>query len=60
MPSEKASILEKINYQFSQVITRYLVRNNLSEKEMVSKLGLEKEPEKVARLLRGYTENFSL
>jgi predicted XRE-type DNA-binding protein len=58
MPGEKASILEKIKYQFSQVITRYLVRNNLSEEEMANLLGLDKN--NTAKLLRGYVENFSL
>ena len=58
MPSESASVAEKTKYQFSQVITRYLVRNNLSETEMANKLGLDKNT--TARLLRGYIENFSL
>ena len=58
MPSESASVAEKTKYQFSQVITRYLVRNNLSEAEMANKLGLDKNT--TARLLRGYVENFSL
>ena len=58
MPSEKASVSEKTKYQFSQVITRYLVRNNLSEGEIANRLGLDKNT--TAKLLRGYTENFSL
>ena len=58
MPGENANIIEKIKYQFSQVITRYLVRNNLTEEEVASKLGLDKNI--AARLLRGYTENFSI
>lgn len=49
---------EKTKYQFSQVITRYLVKNNLSETEVAQQLGLDKNT--TARLLRGYTENFSL
>ncbi|CAJ0637780.1 9523_t:CDS:2, partial [Entrophospora sp. SA101] len=39
-------------------ITRYLVKNNLSEAEIANRLGLDKNA--TARLLRGYTENFSL
>jgi len=58
MPSEKASVSEKTKYQFSQVITRYLVKNNLSEGEIAQELGLDKNT--TARLLRGYVENFSL
>ena len=58
MPSENASVSEKTKYQFSQVITRYLVKNNLSETEIANQLGLDKKA--TARLLRGYTENFSL
>src|SRR2546421_12412091 len=58
MPSENASINEKTKYQFSQVITRYQVKNNLEEKEIGNKLGLDKNI--TARLLRGYVENFSL
>ncbi|CAG8544408.1 10641_t:CDS:2, partial [Scutellospora calospora] len=55
---ENASVSEKTKYQFSQVITRYLVKNNLSESEMSQKLGLDKDT--TAKLLRGYVENFSL
>ncbi|CAG8776368.1 3921_t:CDS:2, partial [Racocetra persica] len=57
---EKAgkSVNEKTKYQFSQVITRYLVKNNLSEAEMAHRLGLDKSA--TAKLLRGYMENFSL
>jgi predicted XRE-type DNA-binding protein len=58
MPSQNASISEKTKYQFSQVITGYLVKNNLSETEMAHRLDLDKNA--TARLLRGYTENFSL
>ena len=58
MPNENASVSEKTKYQFSQVITRYLVKNNLSEAEIAQKLGLDKNT--TARLLRGYIENFSL
>ena len=58
MPSKNASVSEKTKYQFSQVITRYLVKNNLSETEMAQRLDLDKNA--TARLLRGYTENFSL
>ncbi len=58
IPSKNASINEKTKYQFSQAITRYLVKNNLSETEMAQKLGLDKNT--TAKLLRGYTENFSL
>jgi len=58
MPSEKASVSEKTKYQFSQAITRYLVKNNLSETEMAHRLDLDKKA--TAKLLRGYTENFSL
>ena len=58
MPSKNASVAEKTKYQFSQAITRYLVKNNLSETEIVQQLGLDKNT--TARLLRGYTENFSL
>jgi predicted XRE-type DNA-binding protein len=58
MPNEKASVSEKTKYQFSQVITRYLVKNNLSEAEIAQKLDLDKNT--AAKLLRGYTENFSL
>ena len=58
MPSKSASVSEKTKYQFSQVITRYLVRNNLSEGEIANRLGLDKNT--TAKLLRGYTENFSL
>ena len=58
MPSENASISETTKYQFSQVITRYLVKNNLSEAEIANRLGLDKNT--TARLLRGYTEDFSL
>ncbi|CAG8462894.1 39490_t:CDS:10 [Gigaspora margarita] len=49
---------EKTKYQFSQVITRYLVKNNLTEEEIANQLGLDKNA--TAKLLRGYTENFSL
>ncbi|CAG8683686.1 5678_t:CDS:2 [Ambispora gerdemannii] len=49
---------EKTKYQFSQVITRYLVKNNLSEAEIANRLGLDKNA--TAKLLRGYVENFSL
>ena len=58
IPSKNANTNEKTKYQFSQVITRYLVKNNLSETEMAQKLGLDKNA--TAKLLRGYTENFSL
>jgi predicted XRE-type DNA-binding protein len=58
MPSKSASVSEKTKYQFSQVITRYLVKNNLSETEMAHRLDLDKNA--TARLLRGYVENFSL
>ena len=58
MPSQNASISEKTKYQFSQVITRYLVQNNLAEEEMTNRLGLDKNA--TAKLLRGYVENFSL
>ena len=58
MPSKSASVAEKTKYQFSQVITRYLVKNNLSEAEIANRLGLDKNA--TARLLRGYVENFSL
>ena len=58
MPSKNSSVSEKTKYQFSQVITRYLVKNNLSEAEMASRLGLDKKA--TAKLLRGYVENFSL
>ena len=58
MPSENASVSEKTKYQFSQVITGYLVKNNLSEAEIANRLGLDKNA--TARLLRGYIENFSL
>jgi predicted XRE-type DNA-binding protein len=58
MPSKNASVSEKTKYQFSQAITRYLVKNNLSEAEIAEQLGLDKNT--TARLLRGYTENFSL
>jgi len=58
MPSQSASISEKTKYQFSQIITRYLVENNLSETEMAHRLDLDKNA--TARLLRGYTKNFSL
>jgi len=58
MPSQNASVSEKTKYQFSQVITRYLVKNNLSETEMAQRLDLDKNA--TAKLLRGYTENFSL
>jgi len=34
IPSKNASVAEKTKYQFSQVITRYLVKNNLSESEI--------------------------
>ena len=57
MPSKSASVSEKTKYQFSQVITRYLVKNNLSEGEIAQELGLDKNT--TARLLRGYVENFS-
>ncbi|CAG8644166.1 9012_t:CDS:2 [Cetraspora pellucida] len=55
---DNKSIGEKTKYQFSQVITRYLVKNNLSEAEIAQKLGLDKDA--TAKLLRGYVENFSL
>jgi predicted XRE-type DNA-binding protein len=58
MPSESASISEKTKYQFSQVITRYQVKNNLEEREIANKLGLDKNT--TAKLLRGYVENFAL
>jgi predicted XRE-type DNA-binding protein len=58
MPGKTASMTEKTKYQFSQVITRYLVKNNLSESEIANRLGLDKNT--TAKLLRGYTENFSL
>ena len=58
MPSKSASVSEKTKYQFSQAITRYLVKNNLSETEMAQRLDLDKKA--TAKLLRGYTENFSL
>jgi predicted XRE-type DNA-binding protein len=58
MPSQNASVSEKTKYQFSQAITRYLVKNNLSEGEIANRLGLDKNT--TARLLRGYVENFSL
>ena len=58
MPSEKSSINEKTKYQFSQAITRYQIKNNLEEREIANKLGLDKNT--TARLLRGYVENFSL
>jgi len=58
MPSESASINEKTKYQFSQVITLYQIKNNLEEREIANKLGLDKNT--TARLLRGYVENFSL
>ena len=58
MPGENASVGEKTKYQFSQVITRYLVRHNLTEEEMAHQLDLDKKA--MARLVRGYTENFSL
>lgn len=58
MPGEKASINEKTKYQFSQAITRYQIKNDLSETEIAQKLGLDHYT--TARLLRGYTENFSL
>jgi predicted XRE-type DNA-binding protein len=58
MPSQNASVSEKTKYQFSQVITRYLVQNNLTEEKMANRLGLDKNA--TARLLRGYVENFSL
>jgi len=58
MPSKNASINEKTKYQFSQVITRYQVKNSLSESEIASKLNLDRNS--TARLLRGYVENFSL
>ena|SRR5436190_23342068 len=58
MPSESASVSEKTKYQFSQAITRYQVKNNLEEREIANKLGLDKNT--TARLLRGYLENFSL
>lgn len=58
IPSEKASVSEKTKYEFSQAITRYLVKNNLSEAEIAQKLALNRNT--TAKLLRGYTENFSL
>ena len=58
MPSKSANINEKTKYQFSQAITRYLIKNNLTEGEMAQKLGLDKNA--TAKLLRGYIENFSL
>ena len=58
MPGQNASVGEKTKYQFSQVITRYLVKNNLSEAEIANRLGLDKNA--ATRLLRGYVENFSL
>lgn len=58
MPGENASVSEKTKYQFSQAITRYLVKNNLSETEIANQLSLDKNT--VSKLLRGYTENFSL
>lgn len=58
MPGENASIAEKTKYQFSQVITRHLIKNSLTEEEMANRLGLDKN--NTARLLRGYVENFSL
>ncbi|CAG8456683.1 27241_t:CDS:2 [Gigaspora margarita] len=42
---------------FHQVITGYLIKNNLSEAEIANRLGLDKNA--VARLLRGYVESFS-
>lgn len=50
--------MEKTKYQFSQVITRYQVKNNLSEEKISQQLGLDKNS--TAKLLRGYIENFSL
>ena len=58
MPRKNASVLEKTKYQFSQVITRYQVKNNLSEERIAQQLGLDKNA--TAKLLRGYIENFSL
>jgi len=58
MPGESASVSEKTKYQFSQAITRYQIKNNLEEREIANKLGLDKNT--TARLLRGYVENFSL
>ena len=58
MPGKSASVNEKIKYQFSQVITRYLIRNKITEEEITNRLGLDKNA--TAKLLRGYTENFSL
>jgi len=58
MPGKQASVSEKTKYQFSQVITRYQVKNNLGEEAITQKLGLDRNS--TARLLRGYTENFSL
>ncbi|CAI2187592.1 6258_t:CDS:2 [Funneliformis geosporum] len=43
---------------FHQAITRYQIKNNLEEREIANKLGLDKNT--AARLLRGYIENFSL
>lgn len=58
MPGEQANVSEKTKYQFSQIITRYQVKNNLEEKEIANKLDLDRQT--TARLLRGYVENFSL
>ncbi|RHZ36500.1 XRE family transcriptional regulator [endosymbiont GvMRE of Glomus versiforme] len=58
MPGEQASVSEKTKYEFSQVICRYLIKNNLSEEELAQKLDLDKD--NTARLVRGYTESFSL
>jgi predicted XRE-type DNA-binding protein len=55
---EDATVLDKTKYQFSQAITRYFVRNNLTERKMANLLGLDKSS--TTKLLRGFVENFAL
>jgi predicted XRE-type DNA-binding protein len=58
IPAVNATALEKIKYQISQVITRSLIKDNLTEEQIANKLDLDKFT--TARLVRGYTEPFSL
>ena len=56
--SKEASVLDQSKYQFCQTITRYQIKNNLTEKKIANLLGLDKLS--TAKLLRGYVENFAL
>jgi len=56
--SKEASVLEQVKYQFCQAVARYQVQNNLTERKIANLLGLDKSS--MAKLLRGYVENFAL